>query len=181
MTIQMRAWGGAVAGLIATADATLYLVIIHNQGDLSPVVPWVFSIIVLGAFAAICAAFSASPRASSMLLAGSAALFLVLGVLGIFSIGSPLLLAAAFSFLGVAQTRRPHERPSRWRTGVVFGAVGVGVLATTFLVVQIATGGQKISVTCSGSAQGSGMPRLATGGPQDSARRPHPCRTITSP
>jgi hypothetical protein len=181
MTLRIRAWGGAVAGVIAVADAALYLAIIHDQGDSSPVVPWVFAIIVLGAIAAFSGSFSTSPRASSMLLSGSAALFLVLGVLGIFSIGSPLLLAAGFSFLGVTQSRRTHKRPSRWRTGVMLGAVAVVVLATTFLVAQIATGGQTISVTCKGSAQGPGMPRLAGGGSHHSVTRPHPCRTITSP
>jgi hypothetical protein len=180
MTLRIRAWGGAVAGLIGVADAILYLVIIHNQGDSSPVVPWVFSIIVLAAIAALSGSISASPRASSMLFIGSAVLFLVLGMLGIFSIGSPLLLAAGFSFFAMAQVHRPHKRPSRWRTGVMFGVVAVGLLATTFLVVQIATGGQTISVTCKGSAQGPGMPRLA-GGSQRSAERPHPCRTVTSP
>jgi hypothetical protein len=100
-----KAWAGLVAGTIALLIAILYLVIIHNQGDASAVVPWVFSAIALASLAAFSGWLLSPGRKASLLLSGAAVLLFVLGVLGIFSVGIPLLLAGVFSVVGVAQAR----------------------------------------------------------------------------
>jgi hypothetical protein len=118
----------------------------------------------------------------SMLLGGSAAMFLVLGMLGIFSIGLPLLIAAAFSLLGVHQSGGGHGRSMSPRRRMTLGGLGVaGVLLAAFLIFQIGRGGTTTSVTCSASAQGSGMPTVPGAVPAPATARSHGCRTTTSP
>jgi hypothetical protein len=179
---RTRAWAGAVAGSIALADGVLYLVLIHRQGDSSAVVPVVFSLIALAALAAV-AGWVLSPGAvPSMLLGGSAAMFLVLGVLGVFSIGLPLLIAAGFSLLGVHQSGGRQERSTGPGRRVALASLGVaGVLLAALLLFQIGRGGTTESVTCSGSAHGSGMPTVPGAAPSRVTQNPSRCRTITSP
>ena len=178
---RTRAWAGVVAGSIALADGVLYLVVIHRQGDSGPV-PWVFPLIALAAFAAV-AGWVLSPGAvPSILLGSSAAVFLILGVLGIFSIGLPLVIAAAFSLLGVHQSGGREERSTGPVRRVALGGLGVaGVLLAALLLFQIGRGGTTESVTSSGSAQGSGMPTLRGTAPSHVTQNPSRCRTITSP
>jgi hypothetical protein len=180
MTAQATAWTGALGGAIAFADAMTYLILIYKQGEASAVVPWVFSMIVAGAIAALYGSFSTSGSAWLLLIAAGS-LFSVLGVIGIFSIGLPLLLAAGLCYLGAAQISRLREGRSRSRLGVMIGALAiVAVVGTTLLLAQLVTGGERISVVCRGSAQGPAMPSLAGSHPQTSAFVPHPCRTVLS-
>jgi hypothetical protein len=178
---RTRAWAGVVAGSIALADGVLYLVVIHRQGDSGPV-PWVFPLIALAAFAAV-AGWVLSPGAvPSILLGSSAAVFLILGVLGIFSIGLPLVIAAAFSLLGVHQSGGGQERPMRPGGRVTVAGLSVaGVLLAAFLLFQIGGGGTTVSVRCTASARGSGMPTVPGAVPAHATARSHGCRTITSP
>jgi hypothetical protein len=179
---RARAWAGAVAAAIALADGVLYLVVIHRQGDSSAVVPVVFSLIALGALAAVTGWILSPGAIPSMLLGSSAALFLVLGVLGIFSIGLPLLIAAGFSLLGVHQSGGRQERSTGPVRRVALGGLGVaGVLLAALLLFQIGRGGTTESVMCSGSAQGSGMPTVRGTAPSHVTLNPSRCRTITSP
>jgi hypothetical protein len=166
---------------MALADGVLYLVVIHRQGDSSAVVPVVFSLIALGALAAVTGWILSPGAVPSMLLGSSAAVFLVLGVLGIFSIGLPLLIAAGFSLLGVNQSGGTQERSTGPGRRVALGSLGVaGVLLAALLLFQIGRGGTTESVTCSGSAQGSGMP-TAQGAVPAHTTRSHECHTTTSP
>jgi hypothetical protein len=170
-----------VAGSIGLADGVLYLVLIHRQGD-SSAVPWVFPLIALGALAAV-AGWALSPgHVSSTLLGSSAAVFFVMGVLGIFSIGLPLLIAAVFSLVAVHQSGGGQERSMGAMRPVTLGGLAVaGVLVAAFLLFQIGGGGTTVSVRCSASARGSGMPTVPGAVPARATPRSHGCRTITSP
>jgi hypothetical protein len=176
---RTRAWAGAIAGSIALADGVIYLMLIQRQGDSSPV-PWVFPAIVLGALAAGAGWIVSPGRVASILLGSSAAVFLVLGVLGIFSIGLPLLLAAAFSAVGVQQAGRNATSTGTRGPLVLAGVGAAGVLLAAFLLFQIGKGGTTVSVECSASARGSGMPTVPGAVPRATTRS-HGCRTITSP
>lgn len=176
-----RAWAGAVAAGIALADGVSYLVVIYRQGESSPVVAWVFSAIVIGAAAALCGWLVSPRRGASTLLALSAVAFVPLGVLGIFSIGLPLLGAAGFSLFGLRQSRdraRQGSRAVRMMVGVV---AAIGVLLTAWFLVEISRGGTTVSVTCSGSGSAAGMPSPVTERRGQEVLKSGVCRTVTSP
>jgi hypothetical protein len=178
MRAQVRTWMGIAGGAIALVDAVIYLVLILRQGESSAIVPWVFAMIVAGAIAAIVGSFSKLGPAR-VLLASAGTLFVVLGALGIFSIGLPLLVAAALCYVGAIRSSVHQEDASRVSRGVMIGTVAVVLVGTALFLVQLVGGGERISVACKGSARGPGMPSVADH-PGDSAVRPHPCRTIIS-
>jgi hypothetical protein len=178
MTAQARAWTGGLGGAIAFADAMTYLVLIYKQGESSAIVPWVFSLIAAGAIAAIYGSFT-TQRYARLILGAAASLFLVLGVIGIFSIGLPLLLAAGLCFFGARSSRRRADVGSR--RNLLIGVLAItGLVGATLFLTQLVAGGQKVSVRCTGSAAGPGMPALVGPHPSDAPARPHPCHTIVS-
>jgi hypothetical protein len=180
MKAQVKPWTAIAGGVIALVDAVIYLVLILRQGDSSAIVPLVFSLIVGGAIAAILGSFS-NPSRARVLLASAGTLFLVLGVLGIFSIGLPLVVAAALCYVGAAQSsRRAEDSSSTVRRGVMIGAMAVVLVGTALLFVQLVGGGESVTVICKGSAPGPGMPSLVRDHPGSATARPHPCRTIVS-
>jgi hypothetical protein len=182
MNSSNTAWGGGIGGVIALADAAAYLILIERQGESGgSVVPLVFALITVSGLAAVGGWLLSPRRAGSMLLVFSAVILAVLGVLGIFSIGLPLLLAAGFSLLGLAQSRGGKAPVGRaGRTALVALAAG-GLLVAVFLLVQISGGGETVGVSCRGSAPGVGMPSVPGERTPNTALRPHACRTISSP
>jgi predicted membrane metal-binding protein len=179
MSPQIRTWTGIAGGAIALADAVIYLVLILRQGESSAIVPWVFSMIVVGAIAAILGSFSDRGLAR-VLLASAGTIFLILGLVGIFSIGLPLLVAATLCYVGAFQSSAPGEEPPRVGRRVLIGAIAVVLVGTTLFLVQLVGGEESITVSCRSGARGSGMPSLAGNHRQEHAARPHPCRTIIS-
>jgi len=87
--------GAAVAVAVITVTmAVVYVLIIRSQGN-APLL-WVLAVLVLAAgFAAYGA--NARARLAPVSLAISGMLLLVMGVLGIFSIGLPLLIAGVIA------------------------------------------------------------------------------------
>jgi hypothetical protein len=185
MTPEPRAWAGAIAGVIGLTDGIGYLVLINRQGEgeSSVVVPFVFTLIAVATVGAFWGVITSPGRTASIMLTSSTILFFLLGVLGIFSIGLPLLVASALSLLAVFQSRGTGE--SKWghpgRVAIAGGAA-IGIILAALFLGQITGGGETVSVACKGSAPGPGMPSLADGAEHHpAASRPHPCRTRTSP
>jgi hypothetical protein len=93
----------AAAAAIALVMLVVYLAVIQAQED-SPAVWFVVALAVAG----LLAAYGASRRFRPALLA-SGALLLVLGLLGILTIGLPLIVAGALAI--AAAVRRPAPAP----------------------------------------------------------------------
>ena len=81
-----------VVSAVPLVMAVLYVRIIHSQGN-DPL-PWV--LVALG-LATVLAFYASTPLASRspLAMAVAAGLLIIMGVLGIFSIGFPLLVAGA--------------------------------------------------------------------------------------
>jgi len=89
---------GVGAGLIAFADDAVYLVLIAGQnGPYDSRIFFVASFLLLMAVAGIIGAIAESARVRASLLSLVAAGCAGLGLVGILSIGAPLLIAAAFA------------------------------------------------------------------------------------
>jgi hypothetical protein len=177
-----KAWGGLIAGAIAFADGAAYLIIIERQGESGGrVVPLVFAAISIGGIAGVGGSIVSPGRGASLLLVSSAVILGVLGVLGIFSVGLPLLLAAGFSMLGLAQSRGGKVPVGRGGRAALAALVAAGLLVAVFFLVQISGGGKTVGVSCRGSAPGVGMPSVPGRSTRHIALRPHACRTISSP
>ena len=92
---------GVAAGVIALVMDAAYLSIIVSQGN-QPVVGVVVAVAVVLALAGT-GAIVGSTTGRAAVLWPSAALLGVLGVLGMFSIGLPLLIAAGLTLVAAAQ------------------------------------------------------------------------------
>jgi hypothetical protein len=91
----------AVAASMATAVGVLYLQVIGSQGDLDAVVVWFFAVLVFGvALATLVAAFVAAAAFRVYLGVSATALLVLAGILGVFTIGMPLLVAGVFTLVG---------------------------------------------------------------------------------
>jgi hypothetical protein len=127
-------WAGVGAAIIAAAVDALYLGVASSDAQFLRV-PFVAGFIAL---MAICAALSA--RASAMrwrplLLGFSAAGLLLLGVIGIFSIGLPLLAAGVLALLGLINAlSRPGSAPSRSGRAAAGMAAAGALLAAVVLL-----------------------------------------------
>ena len=102
-------WPAAVAAGLVACDLVLYLVVISNQGDLGRGRVWIVAMMLL-VVAACCvlAAVRRDDRVRPITAWAGAGGLLSLGVLGIFSIGLPLLVAgilmmAAAMRMGIAR------------------------------------------------------------------------------
>lgn len=103
------ALSSGIIGLVATV---LYIGIIVGEGDNSPlaIAPWV---LVMSA-AVICAFYgSLGPRESLIRpsLQISTVIFGLIGILGIFTIGLPFLIAAVCSAIALTRSSRPTRPP----------------------------------------------------------------------
>lgn len=83
-----------VVTFITVAMAVLYVLIMRSQGN-SPL-PWVLAVLALAAGLALYGA-NARARLAPVSLAIAGLLLIVMGVLGIFSIGLPLLIAGVIA------------------------------------------------------------------------------------
>ncbi len=94
-----------------------------------PVPLFVIGYLTALAVAAMVGAASSGWMGSVGASAATGGLF-TMGILGIFSIGLPLLLAAGFAAWGFARTRRSRSHPA-WRD------VGVGLVAAALALVLL--------------------------------------------
>ncbi len=91
------------AAVLAVAMAVVYVQLMADQGDRP--LWWVLAVLLVGAGGAAYGALSTGVRRTTALVGAGALLFL-LGVLAVFTIGLPILLAGALSLLA-ALRRRP--------------------------------------------------------------------------
>ena len=101
-----------VAALLAVATDVLYLWIIFHQGDPVnvAVVTAVAGVMLLAALVVVVATFAIHGPSSRSLLFVAAFVLLALGVLGLMSIGLPLLCAGALTMASAAS--QPHSARS---------------------------------------------------------------------
>lgn len=121
---------GLAAAAVAAATDVVYVSVIVSQGgphNLDRVVAVATAIAAAGA-AAAAGSLVSSPRVRALLLSTAAATLVVWGVIGVFSIGALLLVAAALAALGAARV------PGAGR--VI--AAAVPVIAAAVLVLSIA-------------------------------------------
>lgn len=96
-----------IAAALAVAVLVAYLVLIGQQGDLPAW--WFVLALVLGAAAAAYGSARAAPRRRVVLLLGGVVL-LPVGVLGMLTVGAPVLVAGMLC-LATAARDRGHTQP----------------------------------------------------------------------
>ena len=137
--VSPRRWPGLVAAAIAGVVDVLYLVLIAQQ-DTEPLtdsrVVLVATLVLSAGVAAATGSLSHRLLLRLNLLSLATSLLLVLGLVGLFSIGLPLLVAAGFSLTGALAVQAVEERPRLvvrlWacNLSVAFGVVAVGLVLT---------------------------------------------------
>lgn len=95
-----------VACAICVVMAVVYVLVIRAQGDSSPAW-WVLAMLLGAAVLAGVAAPRRAPR-RTVLLVVAGCLLVPLGILGILSIGLPILVAGALAILAAARSRFDH-------------------------------------------------------------------------
>jgi hypothetical protein len=93
----------AIAALIALVMMVLYVGLVRQQGD--QVVAWFLGGLAAAAALSIYGAARAASR-RGLALAVSGAVLTVLGVLGILSIGLPILVAGVLALVAAARSQR---------------------------------------------------------------------------
>ena len=107
MTGRHRAWAVAAAVLgFATLAAYVAVIVGEGDNDLAPVVGF-GAAIAAGSGGALFAALTTSATAAAWSLRLAIVLLGAIGVLGIFSIGVPLLVAATLATVGFSRMRPP--------------------------------------------------------------------------
>ena len=128
---RWRSYTGLVAGLVGTVVAAVYLVVITNQDENAwGRVTLVATTIALASAAAFTGSLGGSPRARFLLLTASATAFAVWGVLALFSIGAPLMGAAALAGIAAGGAAGRHEGSPGALAPWALLAVGAVVAAT---------------------------------------------------
>lgn len=148
-------WPGLVAASIAAADAVLYFVLIQRQGDPAPVFAWVFSALVVTSLAVFWASMNPRNKLSSAVLGLATACLFVLGVLGIFSIGIPLLVASMFCLVATIRNGQPKASMRQWTKATLIGLGVIAVALTALYLIRMATGGayQTERIECVSTAE----------------------------
>ena len=113
-------WLGLLAGAITLADAAFYLLIISREDSPNDwaVVGLIAALIVLAGVVTIAGSMEEG-RVRTALLGAATPILLVIGFLGMFSIGLPLLIAGILTGIGAATATRgrppsqPRAQPPR--------------------------------------------------------------------
>ena len=120
-----------IAALIAFADDALYLLLIRSQGSSrDPRVTFVAVFIAGEATIALTAALVARPAARTVLLGPAFGGLLALGLLAMFSIGLPLVVAGILTGLAWARSIRPGQPSFVKPLSLAFAALALVVLST---------------------------------------------------
>ncbi len=119
-----------IAALIAFADDALYILLIRSQGNsLDARVMFVAFFIATEAAVALGAALVGRRAVRVVLLGAASGGLLALGLLGLFSIGLPLVVAGLLTTLAwTRSTRSSHPSPVK-PLSLAVAVVAVGVLA----------------------------------------------------
>jgi hypothetical protein len=124
-----------VAALISGIIAAVYLAIVYRQDHHLSARPLFIAAYLVAIAAVLVLGARAEGPARAALLAGGANSLVLLGFLGLFSIGLPLLVAGAMALPATARALSDTPRP--WGPVIVVGAslgavavILVGVLAT---------------------------------------------------
>lgn len=104
----------AAAAAVALLMIAGYLALIHSQGD-EPAI-WFIAGLAVGALLAAYAAMSHSSRRRPALLVSGVVLS-ALGLLGILSVGLPVIVAGVLAFIAAGLHRPEGARPWRTDTG----------------------------------------------------------------
>jgi hypothetical protein len=135
-------WAGVGAAIIAAAVDVLYLGVASSDAQFLRV-PFVAGFIALMAICAALSARASATRWRPLLLGISTAGLLLLGVIGIFSIGVPLLIAGLLALVGLINSLSRESAPGRSgkaAAGMVAGGalLAVVVLLAGFIVTEFA-------------------------------------------
>lgn len=108
MSLGQRLWA-PLAGVLGFVMVGIYLVLVLGEGNNSfiAVAPWVVAM-SLAAVLALIGAVSESDRRSRTLLLFAAVIFLVIGVVSIFSLGIGFLVAGALALFAANDLPRPN-------------------------------------------------------------------------
>jgi hypothetical protein len=126
-------WAGVGAAIIAAAVDVLYLGTASGDAQFLRV-PFVAGFIALMAICAALSARASATRWRPFLLGIAAAGLLLLGVIGIFSIGVPLLVAGLLALVGLINALRPGSAPGRSGRAAAGMVAGGAVLAVAVLL-----------------------------------------------
>ncbi len=130
MSNARQRWPLVLAGVAAIATSAGYAMLIRDQETTAlsdPVPVFVMSYLTVLSVAALVGAASSGWLGTVGASAATGGLF-TMGILGIFSIGLPLLVAASFAAWGLARTRRSSS-DSAWRdAGVGLGAAALALI-----------------------------------------------------
>jgi hypothetical protein len=101
--MRHRPWATAVA-VLGLVMVVIYVTLILSEGgnSLVDILPWAL-LMAIAATMALASVFVSNSRVARRLLIGAAALFGLIGVLGILTIGIGFLLAAGVSLLGASK------------------------------------------------------------------------------
>src|ERR1700694_815419 len=127
-------WAGVGAAIIAAAVDVLYLGTASGDAQFLRV-PFVAGFIALMAICAALSARASALRWRPLLLGISSAGLILLGVIGIFSIGLPLLVAGLLALVGLINSlSRPRSAPRRSGRVTAGMAAGGALLAVVGLL-----------------------------------------------
>jgi hypothetical protein len=106
-------WGSgdpvaAAAAAIAAVMTVLYFALVRHQGN-HPAA-WFVSALIAAALLSLYGAFRAAP-ARRLALAAAAVTLLVLGLLGLLSVGLPIAAAGVLALVAAARGQAPITRP----------------------------------------------------------------------
>jgi len=127
-------WAGVGAAIIAAADDILYVGAASSDAQFLRV-PFVAGFIALMAICAALSARASATRWRPLLLGVAMAGLLLLGVIGILSIGLPLLVAGLLALVGLINSlSRPGSAPGRSGRAPAGMAAGGALLAVVVLL-----------------------------------------------
>lgn len=156
-------WAGVGAAIIAAAADVLYLGTASSDAQFLRV-PFVAGFIALMAICAALSARTSATRWRPLLLGISSTGLLLLGVIGIFSIGLPLLVAGLLALVGLINSlSRPGAAPRRSSRATTAGMAAGGAL----LAVVVLLGGfvvTELAIRCPSNARTGGSGSSLFGG-----------------
>ena len=107
-------WLAAVAGALVLPIAAGYVALVRSQGD--DAAWWFLGLLLTAGALALYAAWLGAPRRHGALLVAGVVLVL-LGLLGIASIGAPILLAGLLCLVAALRDRSRRHSPRAGSTG----------------------------------------------------------------
>jgi hypothetical protein len=117
-----------IAALIAFADDALYVLLFRSQGSSQDELARVVFFIASDATVALGAALVDRPAVRTVLLGAASGGLFALGLLGLFSIGLPLVVAGVLTTAAWTRSTRPSQPTSVKSLSLAVAVVAVGIL-----------------------------------------------------